>query len=363
MTTKQATANHLSKLIVELRGEPQTNEVRSALDKLKSQFSQLKNLPVTKSAETPELASTHRPLGTHGLWGDRDAQLPAYIQNIAHAMIKDGHDESSAIALAIGAVKRWAAGEGKVTPEVQAAATAALAEWEKLKAEHNKTKAVDTDFIKVGPHGYVHGWVKVGTTEPTIPHDTAVEVSRALNGQGSMPRSKMATSVKLGVKEWTRGGTSQKSLFPQDLANFHAVVSHASANAPKLYRGVHAFEGNKNWPASDPAKLEKVRHLAASKPGDIITNNRPSSWSEDEKVAHDFSAVDRQISSVSPNNVAVQLELDSGARAVNIQKHARSDMKYQKEWVSPPSSYQVTAVEPHPTITGLTVLHVREVNE
>lgn len=123
--------------------------------------------PQNKSAETPALATVHRPLGTHGLWGDKLAQLPAYVQNIAHAMIRDGHDESEAIQLAIGAVKRWAAGEGKVTPEVQAAATAAVAEWEKLKLEHSKTKAAVSgeglDFIgKVGPHGYIHGWIFVG---------------------------------------------------------------------------------------------------------------------------------------------------------------------------------------------------------
>jgi hypothetical protein len=90
-----------------------------------------------KSAKTPELSTVHRPLGTHGLWGRKTDQLPAYIQNIAHAMLRDGHDESSAIALAVGAVKRWAGGGDHVTPEVQAAAGKALAEWEKLRAEHH----------------------------------------------------------------------------------------------------------------------------------------------------------------------------------------------------------------------------------
>jgi hypothetical protein len=96
--------------------------------------------PITKSAETGELSTTHRPLGTHGLWGDRTAQLPAYIQNIAHSLMRDGHSESEAIELAIGAVRRWAAGGKHVTPEVRAAAASALAEWEKLKAEHNKSE-------------------------------------------------------------------------------------------------------------------------------------------------------------------------------------------------------------------------------
>jgi hypothetical protein len=89
-----------------------------------------------KSAETAALSETHHPLGTHGLWGSKTEQLPAYIQNVAHALIRDGHDESSAIAIAVGTMKRWAAGGGKVTPEVRAAAIKALAEWERLKAEH-----------------------------------------------------------------------------------------------------------------------------------------------------------------------------------------------------------------------------------
>ncbi len=95
---------------------------------------------IEKSAETAVLSTVHHPLGIHGLWHDKHAMLPAYIQNVAHSLIRSGHDESSAIAIAIGAVKRWAVGRGKVTPEVRAAAVKALAEWEKLKAEHSKSK-------------------------------------------------------------------------------------------------------------------------------------------------------------------------------------------------------------------------------
>jgi hypothetical protein len=124
---------------------------------------------VTKSAETAELSTVHRPLGTHGLWHDKKAQLPAYIQNISHSLIRAGHTESEAISIAIGAVKRWASGRGKVTPEVRAAAGKALAEWEKLKAEHSKSKSFDVslftvtnpDLVKVGAEGYIHGFICV----------------------------------------------------------------------------------------------------------------------------------------------------------------------------------------------------------
>lgn len=102
-----------------------------------------------KSAETPVVSTVHHPLGTEGLWHTPDRhtterqQLPAYIQNIAHALIRDqGLDRATAIAYAVNAVKRWAKGKlgwgkRKVTPEVQAAAKRTLAEWEALRASHH----------------------------------------------------------------------------------------------------------------------------------------------------------------------------------------------------------------------------------
>lgn len=70
-------------------------------------------------------------------------QLPAYIQNVAHALIRDqGLGESQAIATAINAVKEWAQGRAfggkvKVTRTVREAAARAIAEWEKLRASHH----------------------------------------------------------------------------------------------------------------------------------------------------------------------------------------------------------------------------------
>lgn len=102
-----------------------------------------------KSEKTPELESTPQQLGPNGLWHTPSKKhplkekLPNYIEHIAHALIRDqGMEESQAIAYAVNAVKRWAAGDlhwghGKVHPEVQAAASRAVAEWEKLKEEHS----------------------------------------------------------------------------------------------------------------------------------------------------------------------------------------------------------------------------------
>lgn len=84
-------------------------------------------------------ATIHEPVGKPGgpgLWHHKGMQLPAYIQHIANDLReKRGMTTSRAIATAVAAVKRWAAGGGKVDPETRAAAAKAVAEWEALKAE------------------------------------------------------------------------------------------------------------------------------------------------------------------------------------------------------------------------------------
>lgn len=75
------------------------------------------------------------PIGPGKNWVNSVGGLPLYIRAIAQALIRNGHSESEAIQLAVGTVKRWSAGGGKVTPATKARAIAALAEWEAKKAE------------------------------------------------------------------------------------------------------------------------------------------------------------------------------------------------------------------------------------
>ena len=95
------------------------------------------------------LESTPHLLGPAGLWHTPDRHVPAkqklpnYIEHVAAALMRDqGMGEQQAIATAINAIKRWAAGDlhwghGKVTPVVIEASRRALAEWDKLKEGHH----------------------------------------------------------------------------------------------------------------------------------------------------------------------------------------------------------------------------------
>jgi hypothetical protein len=97
-----------------------------------------------KSAETPYLSSHHAPIGHEGLWHSKHPplQLPAYIQSIRNALMRNGMGEREAHAMAVAAVERWARGDlkwgphRKVTPEVRAASARTVHEWEELRAHH-----------------------------------------------------------------------------------------------------------------------------------------------------------------------------------------------------------------------------------
>src|ERR1700759_955240 len=94
------------------------------------------------SDKTATLAATPAPAGKPngpGLFHRKRGKLPNYIEQIAKALRRTGKSESEAGAIAILTVKRWAAGGGKVKPEVRTADAAALAEWEKDKASAHST--------------------------------------------------------------------------------------------------------------------------------------------------------------------------------------------------------------------------------
>jgi hypothetical protein len=109
-------------------------------------------MTIELTAQTPIVSTVHHPFGSPsgpGLWHVKGMELPAYIQNVAHALIRNGHavDESRAISMAVGIVENWAAGHdgqgNKVSTEVQTAAAAAIAEWEAKRAQAKLNNTVN----------------------------------------------------------------------------------------------------------------------------------------------------------------------------------------------------------------------------
>jgi hypothetical protein len=87
-------------------------------------------------------ANTPQPVGPKPLWKKTKPKpwhLPFYIEHVANALIKHGHSEQEAIAMAVGIVRAWSkhkpeGGEKTLHSDTQAAAAKAIAEWEATKA-------------------------------------------------------------------------------------------------------------------------------------------------------------------------------------------------------------------------------------
>lgn len=100
---------------------------------------QLKGIVLSTKLITPGgRVGTDRRLGSRSNgenWVERTAgELPKYIRIVRNGLMKAGHGESRATAMAVAAMKRWARGANNVRPAVQAAAAKALAQWEAMKA-------------------------------------------------------------------------------------------------------------------------------------------------------------------------------------------------------------------------------------
>lgn len=95
---------------------------------------------LNRAADAAGLRYDESPIGTGHNWVTSVGGLPLFIRAIAHALIRDGHSESQAIQLAVGVVKNWAAGKGKVTAKTRAKAAAAVAEWEAKKGASHATR-------------------------------------------------------------------------------------------------------------------------------------------------------------------------------------------------------------------------------
>lgn len=100
-------------------------------------------LRLNREGTSVEKASTVQPVGPKPLWHKTKPKpwhLPAYIEHIANALIAHGHSESEAIQIAVGVVKRWASGGGKVDANTRQAAQKALGEWNAEKAAAHGSK-------------------------------------------------------------------------------------------------------------------------------------------------------------------------------------------------------------------------------
>jgi len=235
------------------------------------------------SEKTAGYSVKHRKLGRPGgpgLWKHQGWQLPAYIQNVAHGILRTGKTKSQAIQIAIGKIKDWARGGGDVGPEVVAAAQKALAEWEALKARAAKM----------------------------------ANLSNVSDGA-------MVRAIELATVSYSTGPSKQARAEAQSKGQAFKSGRFPIRNLSDAKKAIHAF--GRARPEDKPAlKRFIIRRLRALGHPELI----PKNW-----TTREMAALHRQV-----------IELAAGTRDRNIyQRHVRNtkqkgkkkgDLKAKADW-------------------------------
>jgi SPP1 gp7 family putative phage head morphogenesis protein len=193
------------------------------------------------------------PIGQGKNWVNRVGGLPLYIRAIAQALLRSGHSESDAVSLAVGTVKRWAAGEGKVTDATRARAAKAVAEWEAKKAQAHGSRDMGpvTEGGSAGtllPRGPSPKVAQAVEAKMAGQHPDA-DVPHAFRGADLTKCTICGMAATAAIHGKKRAKTAGKRAL--------ATVGQAQAAGRHRERMVH-----KDRFASDADKLEPVIHQA-----------------------------------------------------------------------------------------------------
>jgi hypothetical protein len=204
--------------------------------------------------ETPVASTVPEPFGTPagpGLWKVKMLELPAYIQHIAHALLRGGRaaDESQAIQMAVGIVKKWAAGiptgggatHKHVHPDVQAAAAKAVAEWEAKRAiahaSHNHSRTGGSmDTVDLAFSGPALSLMQVGNPGPD-----SKKIPPRVMSLGDLARAHVDSTTALGASD------------PQTLelgAQLAAMCAGQAAKRTALVKHLGTVHQDPTWQAA-----------------------------------------------------------------------------------------------------------------
>jgi hypothetical protein len=206
-------------------------------------------LRLEESAKTAMLSVTHAPIGHGGPnWVTRSkpgntGQLPAYIQNVRNAIMRSGADESRATAIAVGRIRDWAEGKGKVSPEVRAAAAKAIAEWEAMRARSHAKSAVKEaarvplrlapvaeDFNPAELRNFLGRWMRGGAvhhTELSTIHPARPMHPSELPPASVAKRSLAALTPEHRVPVRVKTSTGERSKYAGGLQRMSQATAHA----------------------------------------------------------------------------------------------------------------------------------------
>jgi hypothetical protein len=297
------------------------------------------------SAETGRLASTPAPDGKPGgpgLYGVKGLGHSAYFENVRNGLMKRGMDEGKASAMTWGILRRWAAGGGKVHPEVKAAAAKAITEEEAKAHAHSVTW--DDHAAVIGLTGDAnHHHIPGSPLEWEHGYDPISAAAASSHFRGKTPAG---WKPKSGGK--ADGPQHLKFTDGSGKVSYHTVHDQETAGkirAQATARGMTAAEGDK---AKDPGvagmpKNARALHDAAHAAGWNVSHY-PGSSSDvkfDDK-GHEIPGSGTQIHAITAHNPVTGKTVRQSWTGSKVAAHPQGESL----------SASIAAIKAHPVSAG-----------
>jgi SPP1 gp7 family putative phage head morphogenesis protein len=259
-------------------------------------------------------------------WVARRGGLPPMVRAIVRALERNGHSESSAIAVAIGAVKRWAAGGGNVHPSTRARAAAAVAHWESIKG-HRAIEDLEEAIRAAGQpasagSAYSAGHPFYGNQHVTVGSSIATGQFKGRTGgnyKGGKPTTGTGGAAKGGTGKAAKGGAAKSgaSSAAASLAAKQTALANAVDSAQKAYDNAHlsAQTAQDNLTA---AQKQIAQDTAFAQARDKAAHNAETNTAKGLTGTAAATAADQNVQAVSLSTQSRLASAQHAADAANL---------------------------------------------
>jgi len=184
-------------------------------------------------------------------WVENAGGLPGYICKVAKGVMKSGKSRSSAIAIAVSTIKRWAAGGDDVDAGTRAKAAKALAQWNALKAKNKAKKVVKASNLDNEDYIFL--------TEAG-PFNTDI-VRRSWNDQQSQLRAEYRAKVKAQTPSMDYDAEMVPYSYIKELWTDHLIVEIegiGGADQQLAYVPYTVEDGEVTFEAGTPVEIRYI---------------------------------------------------------------------------------------------------------
>ena len=252
------------------------------------------------TAQTATASTVPHPLGKPGgpgLFHIKGAGLPPYIENLRNGLMKQGHSEDDATQMAIGVVRDWKDGHDghghKVSADVQAAATAAVAAYDKTRAQAHAsradTKAPYGTAVEYADPGYLDadGNQAVKSGKPGVKRYplSADKVMAAWSYINQADNAGQYTPAQLaGIKGRIRSAMARHGHTVSDSAGKPASRATVKPAGEPYHAKPYAPEADETAKCPSCGKLDDPDAKFCDQCGAAMSPSSPYKWDADETV-------------------------------------------------------------------------------